>query len=228
MYLEDLGMENQDEEAAADANLLLDAESSDDIELEEGEEDPQEQEPPAATSVVVTNIVLEIFEEPHERALFEDLFQEIDETVTFQYFKSFRRVRVNFCTAEQASAARTKVHLMEYKGEIIKCYFTQPIVLGNRVAGGPHLEPPKREKQFLISPPASPPVGWEPSEEAEPIVNYDLISAVANLAPGESHELHPPMEDKPGIIVHVCEEAEKGEEGAKPRIIQTRRPQSFT
>lgn len=65
-------------------------------------------------------------------------------------------------------------------------YFSQPIVLGSTRGGDPHLQPPARDKQFLISPPASPPVGWEPIEEAEPIVNYDLISAVANLAPGGS------------------------------------------
>ncbi|XP_066952801.1 calcipressin-1 [Macrobrachium rosenbergii] len=216
MIIDDIGMENYDEE---------DGEMMGNGSVSESEEDDTQQQPPA-TSVIVTNLVLQIFDDPDERELFEVLFQDIDETVTFQYFKSFRRVRVNFTTAAQAAEARTKVHMMEYKGEIIKCYFTQPIVLGSKLEGGPHLQPPKRDKQFLISPPASPPVGWEPVEEAEPIVNYDLIAAVANLAPGESHELHPPMEDKPGIIVHICEEAEEQGNGPRPRIIQTRRPQS--
>lgn len=182
------------------------------------------QEPP--TSIIVTNLTLDVFEEPMEREKLEALFLDIDETVSFQYFKSFRRVRVNFASHEQAGRARDKVHMTEFGGEVIKGYFTQPITLGSSRGGDPHLQPPAREKQFLISPPASPPVGWEPIEEAEPLVNYDLISAVANLAPGEAHELHPPIEDKPGIIVHVCEECQiyDAEGGARPRIMQTRRP----
>ncbi|KAL5965727.1 Calcipressin-2 [Taenia solium] len=70
-----------------------------------------------------------------------------------------------------------------------------------------HLALPKPEHLFLLSPPASPPVGWEPKVEAEPLINYDLLHALAALEPGKAHELHPPERDKPGIVVTPCEGA---------------------
>lgn len=94
------------------------------------------------------------------------------------------------------------------------------------------LQPPAPYKAFLISPPASPPAGWQPHEEGEPIVNHDLLAALANLMPGESHELQPPTTDQPGIVIHTAkvkdENDDEGDETDFPssqRIIQTKCPE---
>lgn len=94
------------------------------------------------------------------------------------------------------------------------------------------MQPPAPYKQFLISPPASPPAGWQPHEEGEPIVSHDLLAALANLMPGESHELHPPSTDQPGIVIHTAKvKDENGDDiddtdaQTPQRIIQTKCPE---
>lgn len=85
-----------------------------------------------------------------------------------------------------------------------------------------HLHPPPLEKQFLISPPSSPPPGWSQGPEATPKLNFDLLSAIAAMEPGEVHELfHPEKSSQPSITVEVVEDAFQG---PKPQIVHTRRP----
>jgi hypothetical protein len=47
------------------------------------------------------------------------------------------------------------------------------------------LEAPQSDKLFLISPPASPPVGWEQEFEDPPVVNLDLLAALSQMNPSK-------------------------------------------
>ncbi|KAJ6606212.1 Calcipressin [Mycena vulgaris] len=84
-----------------------------------------------------------------------------------------------------------------------------------------YLRPPAIEKNFLISPPGSPPVGWEPIKEeppnATPLAD-DLMAALRKLQVNEKHSsglevLIEPHDGGVGIYVQDCDgEDEESEE----------------
>ena len=112
-------------------------------------------------------------------------------------------MRVTFSSVDLAEQARETLNSCRFQGTNLKvrpvivsrlldpihtytCMWTlahtQPIKIGENTLGVP-----EKTKQFLISPPASPPVGWEQSAEAQPCVDFSLVTALASLQlPGKT------------------------------------------
>ena len=118
----------------------------------------------------------------------EALFRTFDDSATFHYLRSFRRARVDFSSNSIATKARVHLHHTPFGDSVMNCFFGQPPLINKNSQQFLQIPPPVR--QFLISPPASPPVGWAPAPETEPVVNFDLLSALASLGPGKSNCLY--------------------------------------
>lgn len=180
-----------------------------------------------STSLIARNLPNDIFTNDNTKTAFENLFKHFGD-VSFVYLPGFQRIIINFTKINSMLLAKEMVHGQEFKGVSLKIYFKEEA----KKVGEDFLKLPQAEKLFLISPPASPPVGWSQKEEPIPVVNYDLLTAVAGMEmPGKTVELIPRTDSTPSIVVMGCENPTSLNEKPLKNInclprkeVQTKRP----
>uniref|UniRef100_A0A7E4W623 Calcipressin-1 n=1 Tax=Panagrellus redivivus TaxID=6233 RepID=A0A7E4W623_PANRE len=156
------------------------------------------------TSIIIRNVPKELFDDPSLKENFASMFTQISENVRIDFLKGFQRVRVVFTEPEHATAAKLIVEHHKFNGLELKAFFANNIKMVRRAyqSEDGHLKLPPLEKQFLISPPSSPPVGWEQCHEMAPVVcNFDLMSRLAAYSVDDKYEVHGGDPSQPTIVV---------------------------
>lgn len=101
--------------------------------------------------------------------------------LTWSPLKSFKRIICTFPTEEEAIAVRQALDGSNIMGDRVRVYFGEhtPVEPGDQ-----HLHLPDSKKLFFISPPPSPPHGWESKDEEPPnalVLAEDLAEALSKL-----------------------------------------------
>lgn len=110
-----------------------------------------------------------------------------------------QRIIVSFYDDDSAIRVRQAIDGTAFAHDsVAKCYFGEPTPIGD--AEKKYLDRPDAGRLFFISPPPSPPVGWEMRAEDPPnkqVHAEDLASKLKNLTGRLTDDYPSPTEDKP-------------------------------
>ncbi|KAI2471762.1 Calcipressin-domain-containing protein [Annulohypoxylon bovei var. microspora] len=143
---------------------------------------PLTQPTPPTNTLLLTNLNdTEIFR-PDNLQTLRELIQATAPVYTWSPLKSFRRIVVSFFDEQSAIRVRSVWDGEAIMGERCKVYFGQHTPLD--LHENEHLKLPDAGKLFFISPPPSPPHGWEMKLEDAPnklVHAEDLAEALSKL-----------------------------------------------
>lgn len=182
---------------------------------------------PAATQPTNTLIITQVprnFFEPTILQALREYFSVHGEITHWVPISSFFRILLVYSdveSVEHAKASSDPLVIQPNHGEqtILRVYRAEPnptVSPCSPTSDDQLLKPPPLEKNFLISPPGSPPVGWEPIREDPPnsaTLAEDLVTALNRLKCREkrgSREVLLEPEDGIGVGVYV-EDCDGGE-----------------
>ncbi|BFZ24750.1 hypothetical protein BsWGS_27789 [Bradybaena similaris] len=153
--------------------------------------------------LIVENLDSSVFSNAETKAAFESTFRDVDSKVTFTYLQNIQGARLQFSSSDFAMKALAKFNGVVMFGKTIGCYNLQ-----SRTASEGFLQLPQKERIFLLSPPGSPPVGWEPRYDLEPTINSELLAAIASLGTGKDLVIHYSGSDTaPQIVLSLSDNA---------------------
>ncbi|TEY61476.1 hypothetical protein BOTCAL_0168g00090 [Botryotinia calthae] len=142
---------------------------------------PLSQPTPPSNTLLITNLKdSEIFRADNLQSI-KELINTSAPIHSWALLKSFSRIIVSFFSEESAIRIRQILDGEEIMGERMRVYFGQPTSISPKDT---HLNLPDAGKLFFISPPPSPPHGWEMKMEDAPnkqVHAEDLAEALAKL-----------------------------------------------
>lgn len=134
-------------------------------------------------TLILTNIAPDAFEE-QLMTMLKDSIEDIALITSWIPLKCFTRVVVSFSTSAEAMDVRMALDgqaLLQHKIKIFYGENSNGRISRNTKG---RLEVPALERNWLISPPGSPPVGWTQIKEDPPnsqMLHHDLIAALSHI-----------------------------------------------
>ncbi|CAG8726751.1 8106_t:CDS:2 [Racocetra persica] len=144
----------------------------------------------ATNTLIITNVNQATFL-PENLEKLKGQLEQYGTIYKFVPTKSFNRTFVTFYKTTDAKNAKDHFDKSMFLEKTIRVYFGQHISI-YETDNARHLNVPELEKNLLISPPGSPPVGWIQSREDHPnsiTLSDDLVHAFAKFYPDPNNNI---------------------------------------
>ncbi|KAI9675105.1 MAG: hypothetical protein M1817_001513 [Caeruleum heppii] len=145
---------------------------------------------PPSNTLLITNLLNPSTFNPDTLAQIRTLIESTTQSPchSFAPLKSLRRIIVSFFTSSEAVQIRQLLDGETIMGSRVRCFFGEPTPIEDVSERERHLKAPDAGKLFFISPPPSPPCGWESRHEDPPnreVMAGDLAEALGKLRAGK-------------------------------------------
>ena len=131
----------------------------------------------ASNVLILANVAPDVFSDDFQWRLLCDHFGVFGIVLQATRFPQYARAALVYASIAHATHTRERLNGKRYgrTHRPVKIFHGAHVAVDveqlQALSEGHRLRPPERTKQFLISPPSSPPEGWQQIEEDPPVVN---------------------------------------------------------